>query len=467
MDPQRSPQVESLSPHHDQQWRTNFWRLIAYQVSLRVGWIFKTESVVMPACLDWLGGGGWIRGLLPIFNRFGQSFPPLLASDWLAAQPRKKRVVAGTTFLMAICFLTLALIFGIVSQFPPTPALSPSPSVPSPGLPGSGVPGAGVPDPGLTYWLPFVFVALYAIFFSCFGVNQLAQNTLQGKVIPVLRRGSLMMWSSLIGVLAATASAVLLLPAWLSPQYAAFHFVFGTTGVMFLIASCLALTIKEEADDQAEPRQSSRSLLNGAAAVLLLDPGFRWFAAVAAAFGLNMVLFPHYQALAKQNLGADLRWLMPWLVAQNIGAGVFSTLAGRIADRLGNLLALRLVLGIQMLVPAIAIAISWGGAPLLPLYLIVFALLGVTPVAYRVFANFTLELVPRRHHPKYLSTLSLCLALPAMLLSLPTGYLIDRIGFTAVFATLSLILLAGLLGTLKVPEPRHRPTTPAKSPNST
>ena len=49
--------------------------LVVYQVLLRVGWIFKTETVIMPSFLDMVGGAGWLRGCLPILSRFGQSAP--------------------------------------------------------------------------------------------------------------------------------------------------------------------------------------------------------------------------------------------------------------------------------------------------------------------------------------------------------------------------------------------------------
>ena len=44
----------------------------------RIGWIFKTESVIVPAFVDAVAGPGWIRGLLPILNRLAQSMPPFL-----------------------------------------------------------------------------------------------------------------------------------------------------------------------------------------------------------------------------------------------------------------------------------------------------------------------------------------------------------------------------------------------------
>ena len=56
--------------------RHNFLLLVAYQVVVRTGWIFKTESIVMPAVLDLTGAGAWMRAILPTLNRFGQTIPP-------------------------------------------------------------------------------------------------------------------------------------------------------------------------------------------------------------------------------------------------------------------------------------------------------------------------------------------------------------------------------------------------------
>ena len=68
----------------------NFFVMAAYQVVMRVGWIFKTESIIMPFVLDSLGGGGWLRGLLPVLNRFGQSVPPLMSAGLVKSLPQKK-----------------------------------------------------------------------------------------------------------------------------------------------------------------------------------------------------------------------------------------------------------------------------------------------------------------------------------------------------------------------------------------
>ena len=70
--------------------RHNFIVMVIYQVVMRMGWIFKTESVIMPAVLDSIGGAGWLRGCLPMLNRFSQSIPPLVLARQIKIMPRKK-----------------------------------------------------------------------------------------------------------------------------------------------------------------------------------------------------------------------------------------------------------------------------------------------------------------------------------------------------------------------------------------
>ena len=97
----------------------NFWILVIYQVVLRAGWIFKTESVVMPHAADALDPTGLARGWLPLLNRFGQSVPPVLAARWVKNLPKKQRAFMATTAAMTVCFLGLTslwLIPGIASS---------------------------------------------------------------------------------------------------------------------------------------------------------------------------------------------------------------------------------------------------------------------------------------------------------------------------------------------------------------
>ncbi|MFP6694566.1 MAG: hypothetical protein VB875_16200, partial [Pirellulales bacterium] len=73
---------------------------------------------------------------------------------------------------------------------------------------------------------------------------------------------------------------------------------------------------------------------------------------------------------------------------------------------------------------------------------------------FKTMTNYTLEISTKEDHPRYLSTLSLCIAAPFCFSPL-VGWLIDTTGFEPVMlAGAGLILLAGLL-TFRLDEPRH------------
>ncbi|MFY9252333.1 MAG: hypothetical protein WAO83_02680, partial [Fuerstiella sp.] len=56
--------------------KRNILSLVLHQILFRTAWIFKTESVIIPAFLDSITEAGWVRGMLPPLNRFGQSVAP-------------------------------------------------------------------------------------------------------------------------------------------------------------------------------------------------------------------------------------------------------------------------------------------------------------------------------------------------------------------------------------------------------
>ncbi|MCE2726074.1 MAG: hypothetical protein LW698_04750 [Planctomycetaceae bacterium] len=136
--------------------RNTLW-LECYQVVVRVGWIFKTETIIMPAVLDAVVDSGLLRGLLPVLNRGGQSLPPLAFASVLARRPVKKWTLVRTTLAMAACFAVLAAVW--------QPLQATRPDI-----------------------LAGVFLMVYAAFSSANGLTQLAAAALQGKLIAPWRR---------------------------------------------------------------------------------------------------------------------------------------------------------------------------------------------------------------------------------------------------------------------------------------
>ncbi|MBN2477344.1 MAG: MFS transporter [Pirellulales bacterium] len=414
------PEIEPQEPR-------NLLLLAVQQIVLRVGWIFKTESVIIPAFLDWLAGpgAGVLRGCLPVLNRFGQSVPPVLCANRLGAMRRKKRALAGCVLMMSLPFAVLSIV-------------------------------CLIGDARRLAWMPQLFLGLYGLFFIFNGLYHLSFGTVQGKLIRPTRRGRLLLISTFAGTIPAILFAWWLLDDWLALPDGGFGYAFGFTAVCFFLSGLTVLLVFEP-DDDPPPKSGYGGLASVADTLgaLRRDHNLRRLVLVAMLFGSSLIIFPHYQTLARVQLGLYGPVLMVWVVAQNAAVGMYSLLAGPLADAWGNRLTLRtLILG-SAAAPLLAIAMCRLGPTGAMWFWTVFIALGGTPLVLRILNNYALEICEPAEHPRYLSTLSLCLAVP-FLLSPAVGWAVDRIGFEPVFLSTSGLILLGGGMTFRLEEPRHR-----------
>lgn len=405
-----------------------------YQVVLRVGWIFKTETIIMPAVLDAVADSGLLRGLLPVLNRAGQSVPPLLAAGRLGRLPVKKWALIRTTLMMAVWFALLAVAWGPLHSWQP-------------------------------HLLAGLFLVLYALFSASNGLNQLTVAALQGKLISPGHRGRAMVVSVAVGSVVAVLAAILFLGPWLA-ESDGFPKIFGMTAAFFGLAAAIPILFDEPADTVHPARQP------GAAgdrrrhpeapacqatwrATLLADRSLVRLCLVASCFSAVLMLFPHYQAFARDRLGSQIGSLLTWVVAQNVATGVASIVAGPVADRSGTRIVLIWLVALSSLTPAIVILLSMlPPSVAVDLFWLVYLPLGLNPISLKIFTNYALELAPRAaEHPRYVSIVGAALAAP-FVLSPVVGMLVDGVGFAPVFVAGVAVIIAGAAVATGLPEPR-------------
>jgi MFS family permease len=303
--------------------------------------------------------------------------------------------------------------------------------------------------------MPAVVLILYGVFFSSTGLNQMALSTLQGKLLVPTVRGRNLLWSSTVGALIAVVLAWLLLPAWLEGPGGRFDYIFGFTGLCFLLSALLVPLIVEPRDEYDVPKMRWRDHFWAAIRILRRDANFRRLAIVAMLFSTVLNLFPHYQRFAFERFGFELDAMLPWVVAQNIGVGMYSLVAGPLADRRGNRITLQLLVVCAAAAPILTVSFTQAPSVAHDWFWVVFLLLGLTPITIRTLYNYTLEICPVADHPRYLSTLSLCMAVPLFFSPL-TGEMGDSAGFEQVFIVGAVLILLGGLVTFTLIEPRHR-----------
>jgi len=426
--PDQSPPPDwPVHPEIEPRETRNLLLMAAHQIVFRVGWIFKTESVMMPAFLDWLLAGrdaGMLRGCLPVLNRLGQSVPPVFCAEGLRAARLKKRALAAYIVAMSLPFaaLSLACLTGDAQQMA---------------------------------WMPGLFLALYGLFFVFNGLYHMSFGTVQGKLIRPTRRGRLLLISTFWGTIPAMLSAWWLLGDWLARPDGGFQYIFAFTAVCFFLSGLMVLLLFEPEDGPpSQPTSRAMQSLRDTWMILRRDRNLRCLVLVAMLFGSSLIVFPHYQALALGPLELKREYLMLFVVAQNASVGGLSLFVGPLADAWGNRLTLRALVFGAAVAPLMAILLAWSGELGAQLFWTVFIPLGVTPLVLRIMVNYALEICEPAEHPRYLSTLSLCLAIP-FLFSPVVGWLVDRIGFEVVFlSATALVLLSGGM-TFRLEEPRH------------
>jgi MFS family permease len=85
----------------------------------------------------------------------------------------------------------------------------------------------------------------------------------------------------------------------------------------------------------------------------------------------------------------------------------------------------------------------------------------MTPITIKLINNYTLEIVPGELHPRYLSTVGLCVAIPVVIGGPLMGWLIRPVGFEIVFLLgAAFLVLAGVM-TFRLDEPRNSTSSSA------
>lgn len=377
----------------------------------------------MPAFLDMIADSGMIRGMLPLLNRTGQSLAPLLIADRMAAAPSKSAWLLRSTISMSLPFLLLSgSVWLLHEQFP--------------------------------WWYSSVFLVVYLIFFGLHGINETCYSTVQGKLIPVQYRGRLGAVASTLGSLVAVVLAWWLLGAWLQRDGSrAFSLIFLFVGSVMILSSTAALFLRETPDQPVTAAVNGRRRhFQEARHRIRRDATLRGLCLTAALFVFSQLLFPHYQRLGMEKPDAAPVLLMSWVVAQHLGAATFSSISGRLADRIGTRAALRFLSSTAALAPLLALALA-AFAPV-KYFCVAFFWIGSVPVTFRMQVNYALEIVDRSQHPAYISTMTLCMAIP-FLLSPLIGAMVQQFGFTIPFVLVSAIVGWASVRTWSMPEPRH------------
>ncbi len=402
----------------------NLWTLALHQVVLRVGWTFKTESILVPAFLDTVLDVGWLRGCLPLANRLGQSIPPVFSAEFLRTMRRKKWALAGFAAMVGLPYLTLAAVWL-----------------------GSGGHGS------LT--VAAAFLALQFAFYVFYGLYQMSFGTVQGKLIRPTRRGQLLWGSTFWGLFPTIFFCQWLMPGWLDPPMPGYGYLFLFVGLSLAASGAIVCALAEPADHASDGSTEKRASIAETLSALRRDKNLRRLVVLILLFFLGLVTIPHYQSYARKQLGTEARDLVFMVITHTTAVSTYSLFLGPVADRWGNRLTLRVLILGAAIAPAYALALpSLAGGLSRQWFWLVFIPLGLTPLVPTIVFNYALELCRASEHPRYVSTVNLAM-MPPFLLSPLVGTLVDTAGFPSVAIGACAVMLGCGALTFWLEEPRR------------
>ena len=309
------------------------------------------------------------------------------------------------------------------------------------------------------------FFALYAIARLSAGLAGLTFFDVVAKTIPARRRGSFFAWRQLLGGLLGLGGGwivkmLLNHPALPFPRGHAVLFLLYCA-VMVLALAAFALIREPPGPVVAEPVTLGEQLRR-AGRLWRTDRVYRRYIAARLSLAMANIALPFYGIYAKNVLGAPEGMVGIYVVAR-VGALLLSNLLwGRLSDRRGNRLVMRLVSLGSGLAALSALALvgvmgllrpqgAWLPYLALPLFFLDGAML---PAQILSGSNFLLELVPGAERPLYLG-LSNTLMGVVVLISGLGGLVVDFFGFAGLFAVSLGLCLAGYVFASGLPEPRE------------
>ena len=403
--------------------RRNFPLLSLNLILWRVGWIFKTESVIMPGFLLNLTGSGAVRGLLPLISNLCRSVPQFLLAHLISSKSVKKWVFFQVSLGLALPWAGMALALKLW--------------------------------PGRGDLLLILFLACYALNFTAMGCVTLLSGAMLGKLIRPERRGRLVGASSFVGCVSAAAAAYLLMPGWLERGLEGYALVFGATSFFFLLSALCIPPLEEHRGGEAKGGGLVKFAAESLGA-LRSDVNFRRLICAVLLLQSNSIIFPHYTAYGREVLGVKQGSYVLLVIVQNLVNALNSLVMGAVADKRGNRAALRAAMSLVGLIPLVALTLgALPGDVGVKLFPLVYAFIGFAPITLRLTVNLALELSPPDKHPAYLGALNLLRITPIFAAPL-AGWMIDLLSYEPVFLLASALIFAGVWMISRVEEPRFR-----------
>ncbi|MFH1761921.1 MAG: MFS transporter, partial [bacterium] len=380
-----SPQLHEYNSKITRHHKANFYIIALQQICFRLGWIFKTESIVIPALITSLTASPFILGLFPMVSRLGKFIPQLTAANFI--EPLRKRKYA--LIVLNIGALGPWTIVTIWCWLKPE-------------------------NKNLFLWF---FLFAYMAFWICTGAGNLAVRTIIGKVVRYNFRGRVIKIIGLYGgifTVICSLTAAFMLKSILFPYNFAVLFTFSS--IFFFLALICAMIIREPDYPVEAKRDKVNIYFISAFKLLFSDRNLRKIIFIGWTYSITAALFPFYTVYAIKDIGVPLNLLAFGLFFQHGANALGEIFLGPVADRKGNKSVLIILSLLAAIIPLLPLIINHLFIRSIGIYLFnsVFLMIGFGISRETYLQNYLLESSSLGKQPLYMGTVNLLVGISSL-----------------------------------------------------
>ncbi len=401
------------------------WNFTAFTLDYAIfllGFGFISPITVIPAFVSQLTNSAPLIGLASSVFNAGWTLPQLATAQLIKDKPRKKRFFyVGAPFRLAMPIIAIALWAGLANQ------------------------------PSAMLTLLFVGMGLFAM---SDGFMTLVWFDIMARAIPVNRRGRLIGVAQFMGGVGGIGVGLLvglILKNWSFAQNYALLFTCASVCIAF--STVATLLIREPPPE--EPHDGTVRERRNWFPLLASDRDYRRLMASRLLVGMTALAAPFYVIHATDGLHLPESIIGTFVIATTIGSLISSGVLGFVSERLGSRFIIHVSSAIAVAGPLIVLLIDLaGGGRLTWAYPLAFVAGGVARSAWMLgFTNYTLEMAPPGIRPAYLGMGNTLMGVMAFVPAVG-GYLLQGTSYTVLFATATVLTLAGFAFTLTL-RPAH------------
>ncbi len=392
-----------LSKHNS---RSNVQSFLWHAAFLALAANFMDVNTIIPSMLIKAGGTAFHLGLLTAIMLGGTRIFQLIFASGLSSEVHKKRHLLWAIEIRVISLIAMAVVFYY-----------------SPSISGN-----------IIIFVIFVLMTIFSLSGSYAGIPY---NDIFGKSVLQTSRKRFYSLKQIINSIGVFLSAILVRDLIKRFGYPGnYALLFMCAGILLFIASLGFWNIKE-IPSKVDHRRSLLDFLRHIPSEIRKNPNLKNYLFIINSLGLGVSILPFLILYAKENFGLSFSLIGNLLLYRTIGMLFASILFYKIAPKTNykKLMIFSLILGASL--PVIALFLSNNQF----LYQLLFILSGVFLALYRISDNGVLLEISTNENRVLYTGISGAGSLLTAIFPLLAGFLISKLGYIAVFSSVSILII--------------------------